>query len=84
MLNGPVVALLAVHADLLVYKSGVYRLSNESNGNTQLKGTQAVKVIGWDTINATNEQYWIIENSWGESWGQNGFAWIEMNSELLL
>jgi cathepsin C len=29
-------------------------------------------VIGWGTQNNTN--YWIIKNSWSESWGEKGFA----------
>lgn len=34
----------------------------------------AVKVIGWGKHEGTN--YWIIENSWGETWGVKGLAHI--------
>jgi C1A family cysteine protease len=31
-----------------------------------------VKIIGWDVKEGKN--CWLIENSWGEDWGENGIA----------
>lgn len=30
----------------------------------------AVILVGW------TKDHWIIKNSWGPSWGENGFAWM--------
>jgi hypothetical protein len=37
----------------------------------------AVKVLGWGQNE--NSKYWIVEGSWGSSWGQNGYAYYFIN-----
>lgn len=66
MKNGPVVASFLVYEDFLTYKSGVYQ---HVTGNSL--GGHAIKIIGWGVENGT--PYWLITNSWNESWGDNGF-----------
>lgn len=43
-------------------------------GDTVL-GAHAVTIIGWgDQLNGRKvEPYWIVQNSWGEQWGDGGF-----------
>ena len=36
----------------------------------------AVLVVGYDTDKETGKEYFIIKNSWGTKWGENGFAKI--------
>jgi C1A family cysteine protease len=47
------------------YKTGVF-----SNCGTQLD--HCVLAVGYNEGN-----YWIIQNSWGTSWGQSGFIWLK-------
>jgi len=68
--NGPVEVAFSVYRDFLSYTSGVY--SHKTGG---LLGGHAVKAIGWGVSNGT--PYWIISNSWGTSWGNQGFFWIK-------
>jgi len=77
--NGPVVGMLFLVDDFLVYKGGLYQemsTAKHLTGHDMRRNrlVHAVKVLGWGTQSGKN--YWLIENSWGEDWGENGFAKI--------
>ena len=78
--NGPAIGYLPVFRDFLVYKSGIYRVPE---GTSRFQGGHAVKIIGWDRSSETGEEYWIIENSWGEDWGIKGYAHVAIGQEDL-
>lgn len=44
------------------------------NKDTEDNGGHAVLLTGWKTING--KFYWRLLNSWGKSWGQNGYCWL--------
>lgn len=46
-----------------------------------IEGAHAVLIIGWKIID--NKKYWIILNSWGDQWGDNGLGYIETTSLIL-
>lgn len=75
--NGPVGAAVQIHDDFLTYKSGIY---DPDHYVYTYAGSHIVKIIGWGEEN--NIKYWIIENSWGEDWGEDGYARILMDSDL--
>ena len=68
--NGPVETGFDVYEDFFSYKSGVYTYTAGAKA-----GGHAVKIIGWGQENGVN--YWICANSWGTSWGMDGFFNIE-------
>lgn len=65
MTAGAVEVGFFVMADFMNYKSGVYKYQS----GVQLGG-HAVKVVGWGQDGGF---YWTVQNSWGASWGENGF-----------
>ena len=38
-------------------------------------GYHAIAIIGWG-VESDGTKYWIIRNSWGPEWGQNGYGKI--------
>jgi C1A family cysteine protease len=62
--HGPVVTGFTVYTDFLSYQSGVY-----SHVTGFIEGNHMVTIVGYDDA----EQAWIIKNSWGPDWGENGF-----------
>lgn len=74
-LNGPVVAPLFLIDDFLVYRGGLYQempTATQLTDQRRQRIIHAVKIIGWGTMEG--KRYWHIENSWGEDWGEHGFA----------
>lgn len=65
--SGPLVTTLSVYADFMVYSSGVYK-----HTTGEFLGGHAVSIIGYDDTTRS----FIIRNSWGEGWGENGFAHV--------
>lgn len=65
---GPVpVAIDAAHRSLMFYSGGVYYEPACSPWNLD----HAVMAVGYGTLG--NQNYWIIKNSWGTTWGLGGY-----------
>ena len=39
----------------------------------------AVAMVGWGKT-SDGREYWILRNSWGENWGENGYFRLEMGT----
>ena len=74
MTNGPVQGGFEVYKSFMSYKSGVYSREWWQFWD-ELMGGHAIKIVGWGTENG--EDYWLVANSWGPSWGLDGFFKIK-------
>ncbi|XP_060644129.2 tubulointerstitial nephritis antigen [Anolis sagrei] len=80
--NGPVQAVMQVYDDFFLYKSGIYKHIWSLEGKTQnnhQKKPHSVKIVGWGTLRdaeGQRQKFWIAANSWGNSWGENGYFMI--------
>ncbi|XP_038124418.1 procathepsin L isoform X1 [Cyprinodon tularosa] len=71
---GPItVAVDADHSSFLFYSSGIY---DEPNCNPDHL-SHAVLVVGYGSEDG--QDYWLIKNSWGSSWGEGGYMRMVRN-----
>lgn len=66
---GPVSSGFDVYPDFYTFdaKNDIY----EWNGKGPRVGGHAIEIVGWGEEH--NKKYWIIRNSWGKEWGDNGY-----------
>jgi hypothetical protein len=60
----------ANNVNITTYKSGIY------TDCVNQKVDHAVTVVGFGTgpdINGDLKDYWIVRNSWGDAWGEQGY-----------
>jgi len=69
------VAMDAAQSSFQFYSSGVYA----DSGCSSTALDHGVLAIGWGIDTTTNQDYWIVKNSWGTSWGMQGFFWLARN-----
>lgn len=76
--SGPVQATMRVYQDFFVYQSGVYRHSRSAELHDS--GYHSVRIIGWGeepSYRGPPLKYWLVANSWGHNWGENGLFRIQ-------
>jgi len=70
--KGPLVTTLTVYEDFLFYSSGIYKSVSKHS-----VGGHAVSLVGFND----EGRYWIVRNSWGSDWGENGFIRVSYDDK---
>ncbi|EET02635.1 Cathepsin B-like cysteine proteinase [Giardia duodenalis] len=74
--GGPLQTAFTVYSDFMYYEGGVYQ-----HMSGRVEGGHAVEMVGYGT-DEYDVDYWIIRNSWGPDWGEDGyFRIIRMTNE---
>ncbi len=76
--RGPVGCGIDATDALVAYKGGIY-----SEKKSWPRINHEVSLVGWGKDAATGVSYWVLRNSWGTYWGEQGFMRIKMGSDNL-
>jgi C1A family cysteine protease len=68
--NGPLTCTMDVYYDFFNYSGGCYQ-----HVKGAYAGGHAVLIVGW-----TSDNCWIVKNSWGPDWGENGYFRIKFSN----
>lgn len=65
------VGIDASQRDFQFYAGGVY------DGRCGIDLDHGVAIVGYGTDSESNLDYWIVKNSWGAEWGDQGYIYIK-------
>src|SRR5205085_2368424 len=68
--HGPLAMPIHGDACFSVYQGGVF------NGHSTGDPNHVMVLIGWDD----EKQAWLVKNSWGAGWGEQGYSWVAYGS----
>ena len=67
---GPISVMIQVVQSFQFYKSGIYQDMSCTGSDIN----HAILAVGYGDQGSEATEYWIVKNSWGESWGNGGYG----------
>jgi len=71
--DGPVATTINADMKFMFYTNGILRYYEEEDEGFL---NHALLIVGY------GKDYWIMQNSWGTSWGKEGYVLIDMNKRF--
>lgn len=72
--HGPLIFCAYFWKDFYTYRTGVY-----TKGFGRYAGGHVMTIVGYDDA----QECWIVKNSWGSSWGDNGWLKMSYDAEMI-
>ncbi|XP_011676840.1 dipeptidyl peptidase 1 isoform X1 [Strongylocentrotus purpuratus] len=83
--NGPLAVSFMVYDDFMAYSGGIYHHTGVKNENLKFNPFEitnhVVLVVGYGVEAGSGEKFWIVKNSWGEGWGEEGYFRIRRGTD---
>ncbi|KAM4846717.1 dipeptidyl peptidase 1 [Thomomys bottae] len=80
--HGPMAVAFEVYNDFLHYRGGIYHHTGLSDPFNPFELTNhAVLLVGYGRDPETGLDYWIVKNSWGKQWGEEGYFRIRRGTD---
>jgi cathepsin C len=89
--NGPIIVAINATPELYYYSKGIFHSDVKKTEGVFEKGVKpwestnhAIVCVGWgeETVNEEIIKYWILKNSWGENWGENGYFKLKKGIDM--
>ncbi len=77
LLDGPVCSAIDGSGDFEYYSGDCYDAPGGSHTN------HLIEIVGWDDRLCAGAGAWIIKNSWGTTWGMNGYGYVKYGAALI-
>jgi len=75
---GPVAMSVHVNKKFKAYKSGIFNDPACPKNSVN----HAMLTVGWKYSTKYKKTKWIVKNSWGKSWGQDGYIFLEYGKNI--
>ncbi|XP_007079063.2 dipeptidyl peptidase 1 isoform X1 [Panthera pardus] len=80
--HGPMAVAFEVYNDFLHYRKGIYYHTGLRDPFNPFELTNhAVLLVGYGTDPVSGMDYWIVKNSWGIGWGEDGYFRIRRGTD---
>lgn len=87
--HGPIMVALEAPSSLFYYSGGVFTGASPKSEGKEIPGVlnkwqhtnHAVVCVGWGVDSKTNTKYWILKNTWSNSWGEEGYFKIRRGDD---